>query len=124
MKICHVCGIECDDSQEVCLVCGADLTESEAVSEENGATVINEPVLVATFEDVVSSEIYRDILTDNGIPYSMGNDDGAIVVMFGGGFSTDEIYVDKRDFEKAEALYNDFLENQPEFEEDFFIEEE
>ena len=124
MKICHVCGIECDDSQEVCLVCGADLTESEAVSEENGATVINEPVLVATFEDVVSSEIFRDILTDNGIPYSMGNDDGAIVVMFGGGFSTDEIYVDKCDFDKAEALYNDFLENQPEFEEDFFIEEE
>ena len=124
MKICHVCGIECDDSQEVCLVCGADLTESEAVSGENGATVINEPVLVATFEDVVSSEIFRDILTDNGIPYSMGNDDGAIVVMFGGGFSTDEIYVDKLDFDKAEALYNDFLENQPEFEEDFFIEEE
>ena len=124
MKICHVCGIECDDSQEVCLVCGADLTESQAVSEENGATVINEPVLVATFEDVVSSEIFRDILTDNGIPYSMGNDEGAIVVMFGGGFSADEIYVDKRDFEKAEALYNDFMENQPEFEEDFFIEEE
>ena len=98
MKICHVCGIECDDSQEVCLVCGADLTESEAASEENGATVINEPVLVATFEDVVSSEIFRDILTDNGIPYSMGNDEGAIVVMFGGGFSTDEIYVDKRGF--------------------------
>ncbi len=124
MKICHVCGIECDDSQEVCLVCGADLTESEPVLDENGQASINEPVLVATFEDVVSSEIYRDILTDNGIPYSMGNDEGAIVVMFGGGFSADEIYVDKRDFEKAEALYNDFMENQPEFEEDFFIEEE
>ena len=124
MKICHVCGIECDDSQEVCLVCGADLTESEPVLDENGQVEINEPVLVATFEDVVSSEIYRDILTDNGIPYSMGNDEGAIVVMFGGGFSVDEIYVDKRDFEKAEALYNDFMENQPEFEDDFFIEEE
>ena len=124
MKICHVCGIECDDSQEVCLVCGADLTESEPVLDENGQVEINEPVLVATFEDVVSSEIYRDILTDNGIPYSMGNDEGAIVVMFGGGFSVDEIYVDKRDFEKAEALYNDFMENQPEFEDEFFIEEE
>ena len=124
MKICHVCGIECDDSQEVCLVCGADLTESNPVLDENGEAEISEPVLVATFEDVVSSEIYRDILTDNGIPYSMGNDEGAIVVMFGGGFSVDEIYVDKRDFEKAEALYNDFMENQPEFEDDFFIEEE
>ena len=124
MKICHVCGIECDDSQEVCLVCGADLTESETVEEVNGEIAINNPVLVATFEDVVSSEIFRDILTDNGIPYSMGSDDGAIVVMFGGGFSSDEIYVDKRDFDKAEALYKDFMENQPEFEDDFFIEEE
>ncbi len=125
MKICHVCGIECDDSQEVCLVCGADLTEIESVSEESAERPISEPVLVATFEDVVFSEIFRDILTDNGIPYSMGSDEGAVHVMFGGGFSSDEIYVEKRDFEKAEALYNEFMENPPEFsDEDFFIEEE
>ena len=35
MKICHVCGIECDDSQEVCLVCGADLTGSDYVARSN-----------------------------------------------------------------------------------------
>lgn len=125
MKICHVCGIECDDSQEVCLVCGADLTEIEAVADENTERPISEPVLVATFEDVVFSEIFRDILSDNGIPYSMGSDEGAVHVMFGGGFTADEIYVEKRDFEKAEALYNEFMENPPEFsDEEFFIEEE
>ncbi len=124
MKICHVCGIECDDSQEVCLVCGADLTQNEAAAGEILEKEITDPVLIATFEDVVSSEIFRDILTENGIPYSMGNDEGAVRVMFGGSFSVDEIYVEKRDFDRAEALYNEFLENQPEFEEDFFIEEE
>ena len=125
MKICHVCGIECDDSQEVCLVCGADLTESEAVADENLERPISEPVLVATFEDVVYSEIFKDILVENGIPYSTGSDAGAIVVTFGGSFTSDEIYVEKRDFDKAEALYNEFIENPPEFsDEEFFIEED
>ena len=123
MKICHVCGIECDDNQEVCLVCGADLTAIE--ENENEEIVVAEPVLVATFEDVVLSEIFKDILTENEIPYSMGSEEGAVRVMFGGGFSTDEIYVDKRDFEKADALYNEFMENPPEFsDEEFFIDEE
>ena len=116
MKICHVCGIECDDSQEVCAVCGADLTNE---SLEN-VTVISEPVLVATFEDLVSSEIFRDILTDNQIPYSMGNDDSTVRVMFGGGFAADEIYVEKRDFDRAEKLLNEFMESQPEVDDDFF----
>ena len=123
MKICHVCGIECDDNQEVCLVCGADLTATE--ENENEETVVAEPVLVATFEDVVLSEIFKDILTENEIPYSMGSEEGAVRVMFGRGFSTHEIYVDKRDFEKADALYNEFMENPPEFsDEEFFIDEE
>ena len=117
MKICHVCGIECDDSQEVCLVCGADLTAS------NEESSITDPVLLATFEDVVSSEIFRDVLAENQIPYSMGNEDGAVRVMFGGGFTSDEIYVEKRDFERAEALYNEFMESQPEFSDDDFFEE-
>ena len=119
MKICHVCGIECDDNQEVCAVCGADLTNE---SLEN-VTEISEPVLVATFEDLVSSEIFRDILTDNQIPYSMGNDDSTVRVMFGGGFAADEIYVEKRDFDRAEKLLNEFMESQPEAD-DFFGETE
>ncbi len=127
MKICHVCGIECADDQEVCVICGADLSENEVVGAEDieNDIIATEPVLLATFEDVVLAEIFKDILTENQIPYSMGEDDNGVRVTFGGGFTADEIYVDKRDFEKAEVLYNEFLENPPEFsDEDFFIEEE
>ena len=127
MKICHVCGVECADEQEICLICGADLSENTVIEqEENGDnSVMTEPVLIATFEDVVLAEIFKDILTDNQIPYSMGEEGGAVRVTFGGGFTADEVYVDKRDFNKAEALYNELMENQPEFsDDDFFIEEE
>ncbi len=127
MKICHVCGVECADEQEICLICGADLSENTVIEpQENGDnSVMTEPVLVATFEDVVLAEIFKDILTENKIPYSMGEDGGGVRVTFGGGFTADEVYVDKRDFDKAEALYNELMENQPEFsDDDFFIEEE
>ncbi len=124
MKICHVCGAQCTAEQEVCYVCGADLTQSEAVTEEAISGVITEPMLLATFEDVVSAEIFRDILTENEIPFSMGENEGSVRVIFGGGFTADEIYVDKSDFEKAEALYNEFMENEPEFEGEFIFDDE
>ncbi len=124
MKICHVCGFECTDEQEVCLVCGADLTQTEVKKEEKIKDTITEPVLLASFEDVVSAEIFRDILTDNEIPYSMGEDNGSVRVTFGGGFTADEIYVDKANFEKAEALYNEFLESEAEFQGEFIFDEE
>ena len=81
MKICHVCGVECADEQEICLICGADLSENTVIEqEENGDnSVMTEPVLIATFEDVVLAEIFKDILTDNQIPYSMGEEGGAAV---------------------------------------------
>lgn len=126
MKICHVCGIECDDSQEICLVCGADLTgEHDEAEETENVQITAEPVLLATFEDVVSAEIFKDILTDNQIPYSLGEEsDSGMQVTFGGGFAADEIYVDKSDFEKAEALYNEFLESEAEFQGEFVFDDE
>ena len=126
MKICHVCGMECDDSQEICLVCGADLTEEHNEAEETEKVqIVSEPVLLATFEDVVSAEIFKDILTDNQIPYSLGEEgDSGMQVTFGGGFAADEIYVDKCNFEKAEALYNEFLESEAEFQGEFVFDDE
>ena len=56
MKICHVCKAECEDETELCPVCGADLTVGEEERSEEEA-VINNPVLLATVDDVVSSEI-------------------------------------------------------------------
>lgn len=124
MKICHVCKCECEDYAELCPICGADLTvisnEEEAVEEK----VIENPVLLATLDDVVSAEILRDILNSNGIPNSGSeSDEGAMKVLFGGAFVAEEIYVDSSDFEKADGLYKEFLESESEFDGEFFDED-
>ena len=125
MKTCHVCKEVCEDNAELCPVCGADLTctEDEAVGEP--LTEIKNPVLLASFEDVVSAEIFKDILKDNGILYSCGEaeDEGGMRVLFGGGFVSEDIYVDNSDFEVANTLYSEFLESESEFDGEFFDEE-
>lgn len=125
MKICHVCNAECEDNAELCPVCGADLTlerqEEEIQAEE---IVLNKPVLLATLDDVVSAEILRDLLTENNIPFSCDSEDeGTLKVTFGGSFISDDIYVDESDFERANQIYEDFLNSEPTFEEDFFDED-
>ena len=126
MKICHVCKAECEDNAELCPVCGADLTvntmEETAETEE---MILNKPVLLASLDDVVSSEILKDLLIENGIPFSCDTEDeGTLKVTFGGSFSADDIYVDDSDFERANQIYEDFLNSEPEFDEDFFDETE
>ena len=44
-------------------------------------------------------------------------------VTFGGSFTADDIYVDDSDFERANQIYEDFLNSEPTFEEDFFDED-
>lgn len=133
MKTCHVCKAVCEDSAELCPVCGADLIgyeeEAEKAREELSPDVsdvaeMENPVLVATIEDVVSAEIFGDILTDNGIMFSCSDEeaDGGMRVVFGGGFASVEIYVDNKDFEAAKQLYDEFLESEASFDEEFFIE--
>ena len=126
MKICHVCKAECEENAELCPVCGADLTvntmEETAETEE---IILNKPVLLASLDDVVSSEILKDLLSENGIPFSCDTEDeGTLKVTFGGSFSADDIYVDEGDFERANQIYEDFLNSEPEFDEDFFEETE
>ena len=126
MKICHVCKAECEENAELCPVCGADLTvntmEETAETEE---IILNKPVLLASLDDVVSSEILKDLLSENGIPFSCDTEDeGTLKVTFGGSFSEDDIYVDEGDFERANQIYEDFLNSEPEFDEDFFDETE
>ena len=125
MKNCHVCNEVCEDSAELCPVCGADLSgedEKKALNAEiSVATEIKNPVLVATIEDVVSAEIFGDILTDNGILFLSDNEDedGGMRVVFGGGFASTEIYVDNDDFETAKQLYEDFINSETQFADDF-----
>lgn len=131
MKKCHVCMTECGDNAEVCPICGAFLTEDDIVNEEQEEQlVIDNPVLLATFDDVVAAEIFKDILKDNGIPCTSDKPDGeaSLRVVFGAGFAADDVYVDESDFEKAESLYKEFSENPPEaetvFDDSFESEEE
>ena len=138
MKICHVCKLECDDNVELCPKCGADLTQvevqdtKEKIKEEILEQEVQEDsektdtlVLLATMEDIVSAEIFKDILTDNNISYSCPNqDDETMRVTFGGGFASCEIYVNNDDFDIAENLYKDFLSSESTFDEDLFDESE
>ena len=104
MKICHVCKAECEDETELCPVCGADLTGGEEENSEE-EIVINNPVLLATVDDVVSSEILKDLLKENGILFTCDSDEeGTLKVTFGGSFIADDIYVDESDFERAFML--------------------
>ena len=124
MKICHVCKAECDDFAELCPVCGADLTGDNKEEEATEEIILNKPVLLATVDDVVSSEILKDLLKENGIPFTCDSDDeGTLKVTFGGSFVADDIYVDDSDFEKASQVYEDFLNSEPEFDDDFFEED-
>ena len=117
MKVCHVCKCECEDYAELCPVCGAYLTSGTELAETAEEKFIEKPVLLASIDDVVSAEILRDILNENGIPNSSSEtgENGAMRVTFGGGFIAEEIYVDSCDFEKAEKLYREFLESEEEF---------
>ena len=128
MKTCHVCQMLCDDSAELCPLCGADISgfeeTEETLAEPEEKAVLN-PVLLASLEDVVSAEIFKDILADNGIPYSTGEADGegTIRVLFGGGFVSEDIYVDSSDYEAADKLYTEFLESESNFDGEFFDDE-
>ena len=112
MKNCHVCNQLCNDDAEFCPICGANLLNAPDENDNDGEKV--EPVLLTTFEDVVSAEIFKDVLTDNMIPYSDSSED-EIKVVFGGGFSATEIYVDKTDFERARELLDEFSASEVSF---------
>ena len=116
MKICHVCNAECEDNAVLCYVCGADLTaELEEKFQE-----LEKPVLLASMNDIVSAEIFKDILKDNGILYSCDeSDESGMHVGFGGMLMAADIYVDDTDFQRAKELYEEFLNSQKGTEEFF-----
>lgn len=124
MKICHVCGAETEDNSELCPKCGAQLKSQEEIQCEINAAeaekkaIINNPVLAASVGDMVTAEIYCDVLDENGISYSY-DDEGSVRVSFGGGFVAFDIYVDESDLERARELYEQVLESESQYDEDF-----
>ena len=62
MIICHVCKKECSDDTELCPICGAELNIAvEEGPEEKNTDIMENPTLLASFEDVISAEIFKDI---------------------------------------------------------------
>lgn len=125
MKFCKVCGAHCDDAAELCLVCGAEFLEDEEEIEEietvEEQITIRNPVLAASVEDIITTEIYCDVLADNDIPYSFDeeNSEVGIKVVMGGSFAATNIYVDESDLERAETLYQEVLNSSADFDGEF-----
>ena len=123
MIICHVCAAECEDGAELCPVCGAALNRPETEEvEEAENDIIDNPTLLTSFEDLISAEVFKDVLKENEIPFTCSSEmgDNTIQVMFGGGFVAEDIYVGEENLEVARQLLEDFNSQEIEFDDTFF----
>ena len=128
MKTCHVCGFACDNDAEICALCGAELKTFELYEQElkeaeelaaqkaaEEALIVKKPVLAASVDNVVAAEIYKDVLRDNGIVFTCDESEDSMQIVFGGGFSAQEIYVNESDLEIAQQLYENVVNAQMDF---------
>lgn len=123
MIICHVCAAECEDEAELCPVCGAVLNRPETEEvEEVENDIIENPTLLTSFEDLISAEVFKDVLKENEIPFTCSSEmgDNTIQVMFGGGFVAEDVYVGEENLEVARQLLEDFNSQEIEFDDTFF----
>lgn len=126
MKECHVCFNLCTDDAELCPVCGAELRNDaqeakevkpfSAKADESTTEIIKNPVLAASADSPVTAEIFKDILTENGIAFSVDEKGDFLHTGFGGGFFAIDIYVDEKNLDAAKDLYRNLTENEFEFE--------
>ena len=128
MKTCHVCGFACENDAENCVLCGAELKTFELYEQElkeaeeqaakkaaEEARIIKKPVLAASVDNIVAAEIYKDVLRDNNINFTCDESEDAMQIVFGGGFTVQEIYVNEGDLEIAQALYENVVGAQMDF---------
>ncbi len=133
MKNCHVCGFACDNDAEICALCGAELKTFEAYEQElreaeelkakqeaEEALIVKNPVLAVSVDNIVAAEIYKDVLRDNGIVFTCDESEDAMQIVFGGGFSVQEIYVNDSDLEIAQQLYENVVNAQMDFDDGDF----
>ena len=122
MKICRVCGAECMEDAELCSVCGAEFLPDVENTDTSGEIILENPVLAASVEDVVTAEIYRDMLRENGILFTCDETDSgsSMRVVFGGGFVAEDIYVSEKDLAEAERIYEEVINSEPDFSDDDF----
>lgn len=133
MKNCHVCGFACENEAEICPLCGAELKTFEAYEQElkdaeeraaekaaEEALIIKNPVLAASVENVVTAEIYKDVLRDSNIHFTCDESEDSMQIVFGGSFSAQKIYVNEDDLEIAQALYENVVNSQFDFDDEDF----
>ncbi len=123
---CHVCFNLCTDDAELCPVCGAELRndaqearEVEPLSAEtndSATEIIKNPVLAVSADSPVTAEIFKDILKENRIAFSIDEKGDFLHTGFGGGFFAIDIYVDEKNLDFAKDLYRNLTENEFEFE--------
>ncbi len=72
----------------------------------------SKPVLAAVIQNTVSSEIYQDMLRENGIPFICRQQGagGYIKILTGGLFIADNIYVSADNLDRAKEIYNIYIE--------------
>ena len=75
----------------------------------------SEPVLAATITNHVSSEIYQDMLRENGIPFVCRQEGagGYLKILLGVGIIPDNIYVAEKNYERAREIYEAYLLTEP-----------
>lgn len=80
----------------------------------------NEPVLAAIIKNPVTSEIFQDILKENGIPFICRQEGagGSLKLLLGAGVVPDDIYVAAKNYEKARGLYEAYLKTEVEAEDE------
>ena len=80
----------------------------------------NEPVLAAVIKNPVTSEIFQDILKENGIPFICRQEGagGSLKLLLGAGVVPDDIYVAAKNYEKARGLYEAYLKTEVEAEDE------
>ena len=86
---------------------------------EKDSTQESSPVLVAVIPNTVNSEIFQDILKENGIPFICRQEGagGSLKLLLGAGVVPDDIYVAAKNYEKARGLYEAYLATELEIEE-------
>lgn len=79
-----------------------------------------QPVLAAVIKNPVTSEIFQDILKENGIPFICRQDGagGSVKLLLGAGVVPDNIYVAAKNYETARGLYEAYLQTEVEPEEE------
>lgn len=117
MKQCHVCLYMCDDEAEICPICGAELLEEQTQEDKTSPetedeVLLENPVIAASADSPVTAEIFKDILTENGIAYSIDEKGDIMHTGFGGSYFAIDIYVDEKDLDLAKELYRNLSENE------------